>query len=78
MSSDLEAKFGDEAVRALGDLVPSLVRRSAVCPACEDTKSTMSILWSIIHLNDRHEWTREAIADWLDTIDVDLTVKACT
>jgi hypothetical protein len=23
----------------------------------------------IIHLNDRHKWTREQIADWLDTLD---------
>lgn len=26
----------------------------------------------IVHLNDRCGWTREAIADWLDTLDVDL------
>lgn len=33
--------------------------------------------WAIttiaIHLNDFHEWTREAIADWVETLDVDLT-----
>lgn len=27
----------------------------------------------IIHLNDGHSWSREAIADWLDTLGVDLT-----
>ncbi len=27
---------------------------------------------TIIHLNDDHRWTREQIADWLDTLDVDL------
>lgn len=26
----------------------------------------------IIHLNDEHKWTREQIADWLETLDVDL------
>lgn len=26
----------------------------------------------IIHLNDNHKWTREQIADWLETLDVDL------
>lgn len=26
----------------------------------------------IIHLNDRHKWSREQIADWLDSLDVDL------
>lgn len=31
-------------------------------------------LTSIIqHLNDSHEWTREQIADWLETLDIDLT-----
>lgn len=29
----------------------------------------------IAHLNDAHQWTRERIADWLDTLDIDLTVK---
>jgi hypothetical protein len=34
-----------------------------------------SEIWSAIqHLNDVHHWTREAIADWLDTLDVDLTL----
>lgn len=29
----------------------------------------------IVDLNDRHKWTREAIADWLETLDIDLTFK---
>lgn len=29
----------------------------------------------IINLNDQHQWTREKIADWLDTLDIDLTFK---
>jgi hypothetical protein len=29
----------------------------------------------IIELNDRHKWTREAIADWLDSLDIDLRFK---
>ncbi|URQ04714.1 hypothetical protein SEA_EMMA1919_108 [Streptomyces phage Emma1919] len=29
----------------------------------------------IISLNDQHKWTREEIADWLDTLDIDLTFK---
>ncbi|QIQ62985.1 hypothetical protein SEA_MOAB_107 [Streptomyces phage Moab] len=29
----------------------------------------------IINLNDVQKWTREKIADWLDTLDVDLTFK---
>lgn len=30
----------------------------------------------IMHLNDGHRWTREQIADWLETLDVDLTFKS--
>lgn len=29
----------------------------------------------IMHLNDQHKWPREEIADWLETLDVDLTFK---
>lgn len=29
----------------------------------------------IIGLNDRHRWTRDQIADWLETLDVDLEFK---
>lgn len=34
-----------------------------------------SIPDTIMHLNDRHKWTREEIADWLETLDVDLRFK---
>ncbi len=30
----------------------------------------------IIELNDDYEWTREEIADWLETLDLDLTVRS--
>lgn len=29
----------------------------------------------IMHLNDVHKWKRESIADWLETLDVDLAFK---
>lgn len=29
----------------------------------------------IIHLNDNHKWTRDRIADWLETLDIDLEFK---
>jgi hypothetical protein len=29
----------------------------------------------IICLNDNHKWSREAIADWLETLDLDLTIQ---
>lgn len=30
---------------------------------------------TIMHLNDEHKWTREAIADWIETLDVDTTFR---
>ncbi len=42
------------------------------CPACE---ISTALKYVIIHLNDNQKWTREAIADWLDTLDVDLLFK---
>lgn len=35
------------------------------CPVC-GVHSTMTV---ITHLNDQHRWTREAIADWVETLE---------
>lgn len=59
----------------LADRLPGL-RAVTRCPAeatgtsCE----TKRLLWGVvIHLNDVHEWSRDTIADWLETLDIDLT-----
>ena len=64
------------------------VTKELQCPACmaEDIHDQSAVNYvnptamrsvsrTIMHLNDWHRWTREAIADWLDTLDIDLTVK---
>ncbi len=34
------------------------------------------VLWNVIqHLNDRDKWTREQIADWVETLDIDIRFK---
>lgn len=33
---------------------------------------------AIISLNDQHGWSREQVADWLETLDVDITFKVNT
>ncbi len=46
-------------------------------PATENScisKHHRTVWEMVMHLNDHHHWTREAIADWIDTLDVDLTV----
>lgn len=61
---------------ALQSLVPALSTATSVCPAkgCERAHPKL-LEYLIIHLNDDHRWTRESIADWLDTLDIDLTVQ---
>lgn len=62
-------------------LVPGLA--SVVeCPVCPSGEGQMmkptcdpSLVYIVIHLNDNHEWTRDKIADWLDTLDLDLSFK---
>lgn len=53
------------------------------CPCGEHLSSnvldyTDTIFHIIIHLNDAKKWTREQIADWLETLDVDLKFKTPT
>lgn len=46
-------------------LYPYMGKGSHGCPACGEI-SEEACLWGIvIHLNDIHRWTREAVADWL-------------
>lgn len=45
------------------------------CPVAE-CASKDPIYTLIQHLNDYHQWKREKIADWLETLDVDLTVHS--
>lgn len=41
---------------------------------CKHIESTVKHM--IMHLNDFHRWPREHIADWLETLDVDLRFKS--
>lgn len=75
--------IGDHVLRTLRSTFPAAFRDARIaCPACttRDDKH-----WSpagakpldtldriIICLNDSHKWTREQVADWLDTLDLDL------
>lgn len=67
--SDSGPSYSDSG-KVLTELLPGLSKPS-VCPVkgCGDLGTVRAV---IIHLNDSHKWTREAIADWLDTLDVDL------
>ncbi len=48
--------------------ITSKVQTKVKCPA-NSRHGTSDIPSAVIHLNDQHMWTREQIADWLDTLD---------
>lgn len=57
-------------------LLPGLMK-DVVCPQCHADDShehEESSVWEIVQrLNDSHKWSREQIADWLETLDIDIT-----
>lgn len=67
MSGDSYSRSGD----VLAGVLPGLSTR-VTCPACTSVALRPTVRDAVIHLNDSHRWTREAIADWLDTLDADL------
>lgn len=65
--------LGSEVARALEAVLPGMLTFIR-CPACpQGTDRTRSVSEQIVHLNDEHRWTREQVADWLESLDVDLT-----
>lgn len=65
--------------RNLKKLFPGLVEL-VTCPVCKNKNATidsqqMQLDRAIIHLNDTHMWSREAVADWLESLDVDIAMK---
>lgn len=45
------------------------------CPQSQANESTHRALqFIIVHVNDTHKWSGDQIADWLETLDVDLTI----
>lgn len=61
----------------LSKAIPSLNEIIKGCPAsgCTYRKSQLPISQAIMHLNDYHKWPRNEVADWLESLDVDLQFK---
>lgn len=55
------------------DIWPEWMRLKAVCPVTGAWNSVFSVVW---RLNDTHRWTREQIADWIETIEVASGLRA--
>ena len=55
------------------ELIPALGKEVRNCPSCGPPVQ-FAIVVLVQHLNDKHKWTREKIADWLESLDIDLTI----
>ena len=63
---------------------PVLSHLSKACPALDTARTecpldhcsfTATLGTMIPHINDNHQWPRNQIADWLETLDLDLTIQ---
>lgn len=61
--------------QSLRAICPGIARNEARCPACDANPYWQLIDAVIVHLNDVHRWPRFAIADWLDSLAIDLTIS---
>jgi hypothetical protein len=50
------------------DSVRDILAAASSCPAC-DLGEGDALISNILHLNDDHKWTRERIADWVESIE---------
>lgn len=68
-----------QLVDRLAELIPGMdeaVRHPAEeCPRGWREGALDTVRGMVIHLNDTHEWTYQQIAEWLDTLDIDLSVR---
>lgn len=42
---------------------------------CHCREFKVALFTAIIHLNDKHRWSRDRVADWIETLDIDTTFK---
>jgi hypothetical protein len=58
-------------IALIRDAWPVLHQEAIQCPACAKTPRMDDGTFSgnITHLNDDHRWTREQIADWVETLE---------
>ena len=62
--------FGKISYTAIEKMYPFIIaERQPDCPMCGVCGSRIDIEGIIFHLNDAHRWTREDIADWVETIE---------
>jgi hypothetical protein len=58
-----------DALWAVADKWPWSIAQYNTCPVCDSLFYQRPIRAIIWHLNDDHEWTRQQIADWVETVE---------
>lgn len=64
----LGLQHSNAGVTELNEMFPWMGRTQPGCPLCRNFDG-FSIGGLVAHLNDSHGWTRERIADWVETIE---------
>lgn len=70
-----ESVDGQRVTKDLQTLLPGL-KVAVTCPVTGGGMSCPAewpVMKMVIHLNDEHRWSRVQVADWLDTLDIDLS-----
>jgi hypothetical protein len=67
-------EYGGEIVATIAQVIPAM--REQVKHPVTGGYSSLNVV--IVDLNDSHRWSRERIADWLDTLDLDLAFPAAS
>lgn len=64
----LKSKSIPERFAIIGLHLPQVLATDLIpCPACARLHNGVG--YTIPHLNDHHRWTREQIADWVETLE---------
>lgn len=63
----------NSVIQELGQVFPNILRSTVPHPVIGGTPDYIYNI--VIDLNDGRGWTREQIADWLDSLPVDLTLQ---
>lgn len=81
-----------DVITTLEKQFPGVLDQRVTCPVCVDEFAKVKVVGKdlsggpatsyldsmIVHLNDKHRWTREQIADWLEESDLDIIGKVAT
>lgn len=54
----------------------TLCKAKAICPECLTHADYFDVESCVMHLNDSHIWTRERIADWIESLEMAQESKA--